>query len=81
MTSRNTTTAPRPLRWGSGADEYATRNFVPSLRQKQSSSTRTVSPVARGRSIGHSSSGNGVPSQWWWWIVGWLTCPSSSSSS
>lgn len=43
---------------GSGADEYATRKGVPSLRQKQSSSTRTTSPVSRGRSMGHSSCGS-----------------------
>ena len=47
----------------------------------QSSSTRTVSPVVRGRSSGHSSGGNGLPSRWWEWIVEWLSTPSSSSSS
>jgi hypothetical protein len=55
--SRIATTAPVPDSIGNGADEYATRIVEPSRRKNQSSSTRTLSPVVRGLSSGHSSTG------------------------
>ena len=60
--SVKTTTAPRPSCISSGAETYETGNIEPSRRKNQSRSLRTVSPVDRGSSIGHSAAGYGVPS-------------------
>ena len=51
------TTAPRPSRISIGTETYETGNIEPSRRKNQSRSLRTVSPVARGSSIGHSAAG------------------------
>jgi hypothetical protein len=50
-------TAPRPPGVSIGADHHAIGNIDPSRRTNQSSSLCTVSPVWRGRNIGHSASG------------------------
>src|SRR3954452_20658264 len=75
------TTAPRPSVISSGAETYETRNMEPSRRKNQSRSLVTVSPVVRGRSIGHSAAAKGRPSGWWWWIVSWLLRPSNCPAS
>ena len=56
------TTAPRPSCISIGTETYETGKSDPSRRTNQSRSRATVSPVARGSSIGQSAAGYGVPS-------------------
>jgi hypothetical protein len=50
-------TAPRPPGVSIGADHYPIGIIDPSRRANHSSSLCTVSPVCRGRNIGHCASG------------------------